>query len=799
MRTLNIALIALGLVLSGCPSGECTGEACVGTDAGEQTDAGRPLVDAGTGDAGGSDAGTMHDAGGSDAGVDAGEEMDGGEALDAGALIPGDTCDLAQVLGLSVYSDTTALAHDNLPGCMPAGDAPGPELVYRVTVPPNERLLARVVPPTMASSTILFDPSIYLIEAANMCRPGPNGLLDCAAFADNASFNAPEQVTYVNHGSTPKDVFVVIDSPIAADDWLTGVSKGGPFSLEVSFGPAPAGDDCATATTLLPGNTATAQSLFGFSDDVADSNSVCAALAPAPDRVYSVPVPAGQQLVITMGGFSQQQAWTRASIFHSLASCGAGSTCASTQEFFAMSSQAARWVNTSSATVNALVVVEASNPLLQFNITAAVRAPLPDDTCANPTPLTPGPTTMGTLVGYSNDFETPRAVGGSCFGYSRGADRMYSLSVPPGQRGTLTVTPRPVSGRPMDPGLHLVAPTVAACTAMPLVCAVSSDVNYEGQSESVRYSNPDSVARPLYAIVDSTSPETGDYDISLQNAVPPADDTCLSASTVLHPGVGLTNKSLAGFEQDYPSGIDCMPTWGPDRVFAVHLDAGQQIDITVTPDAGSPLDLVLNLVSSPALCDSLQRRCAAASADTEQIEGPDSVSYVNDSSGPQRLMLIVSTGIDDASAHAEPFDLAAVVSTPAPGDICSSAMPASLGQMAGQTLAGMEKHYSFDVATCREAEGPERVYTLTVPANRTLVATATPLGIDAPAVNIVDGSAGSNCGRHMVCLAGSVGSTPATAEYENTSGVDKPVFIIVSASDSSTATPLQFSLGLSVH
>lgn len=82
-----------------------------------------------------------------------------------------------------------------------------------------------------------------------------------------------------------------------------------------------------------------------------------------------------------------------------------------------------------------------------FAITTSLGAPPVDDVCAGATPLLANMSTPAqTTLGYTNDYEAT-AASSSCLGPTFGPDRVYELSVPPGERASLVVTP-------LDGGLH---------------------------------------------------------------------------------------------------------------------------------------------------------------------------------------------------------------------------------------------------------------------------------------------------------------------------------------------------------
>ena len=126
------------------------------------------------------------------------------------------------------------------------------------------------------------------------------------------------------------------------------------------------------------------------------------------------------------------------------------------------------------------------------------------------------------------------------------------------------------------------------------------------------------------------------------------------------------------------------------------------------------------------------------------------------------------------------------------GDRCDNAEPVASGATVQGTTAGYAANYAggqFCAQASQQGSGPERVYSITVPARSRLTVNVRPTAFDVM-INIVAAPA-TNCRTtNMNCLVGQDGPGPGGAEtavYTNSGADAVPVFILVvgySATDS---------------
>src|SRR5687768_11335948 len=121
--------------------------------------------------------------------------------------------------------------------------------------------------------------------------------------------------------------------------------------------------------------------------------------------------------------------------------------------------------------------------------------PPANDDCAGAMMIAAPGTTMGSTLAATNDYDE----GENCAGVA-GADVVYSISVPAGQRLTATVEN---AGDGWDPSISLA--TMAACDVDPRVCLTGDDSGGADEVNSVSYTNTSGAAETIFIIIDSFS------------------------------------------------------------------------------------------------------------------------------------------------------------------------------------------------------------------------------------------------------------------------------------------------------
>ncbi|MGC4114255.1 MAG: PPC domain-containing protein [Myxococcales bacterium] len=203
-------------------------------------------------------------------------------------------------------------------------------------------------------------------------------------------------------------------------------------------------------------------------------------------------------------------------------------------------------------------------------------------------------------------------------------------------------------------------------------------------------------------------------------------DYCYDAPLIA-VGQTLTGQTLTGFENTYshsggtsPTGQTyCAGSNGLDRAWMVEAPANSTLTVTLTPQG--TMKTYLELLDGSA--SNLTSVCNGYPVCylNQAATGVNQLAFVNGSSAPKKLILLVDT---DAFATLSPFSVA-VSATPLPtgaaGDVC--AQPELLnGDRTGVTLAGFRDDYP--AGSCDFQVGPDRVYRATTPAYGALSVTA---------------------------------------------------------------------------
>ena len=157
----------------------------------------------------------------------------------------------------------------------------GPDRVYSIQVPGTRRLRATVQPAAGADATLLL-----VGGPASACDARPR---TCLGSADDLGPGGAEVVTTLNSATDAREVFIIVDS-YDLDPFT--------FSLVTAIETLPAGEVCTTAKPIATPGTLPTETLVGFADDYG-SGTECTGTA-GPDSVYSIVVPAGKKLLVTV-------------------------------------------------------------------------------------------------------------------------------------------------------------------------------------------------------------------------------------------------------------------------------------------------------------------------------------------------------------------------------------------------------------------------------------------------------------------------------------------------------------------
>ncbi len=426
---------------------------------------------------------------------------------------PGDVCSTAVLTAAGRYTGQSLIDFANDYGSGTACESTsGPDRLYKVRVAAGQRLSATVTPGSA------WDPSVNIMAAAGCVSTGRT----CLASADSGYSNQPDTASWLNGTGGDTEVYVVVETYISAVP-TAGTTRD--FTLDLVLETPPAADTCATADALAVGTPLADQTLVGFGNDYR-SGTGCSG-AGGPDHVYTVTVPAGERIEVTVtpttpdGGAS----WNPSVNLMSAAQCQAAArTClAGSDAASSGAPEVVRWTNTGSAPAVVFVAVEtatttppAAGDARTFTINATSSTPPPPpvgDVCSDTATAYSTTTTLTgqSLATFASDY-SGTLNGYSCYFYS-GPDRVVRVQIPAGKTLTATVTPDST----WDPSIGILLGTASACTGA-MTCVDALDDGMTGGPETATYTNAGTSTVDAFVLVDSytnNATATYGYDLTL--------------------------------------------------------------------------------------------------------------------------------------------------------------------------------------------------------------------------------------------------------------------------------------------
>ncbi|MBK7860230.1 MAG: hypothetical protein IPJ65_16770 [Archangiaceae bacterium] len=373
----------------------------------------------------------------------------------------------------------------------------GPDRAYLVQVPVGNLLRAVA---TGSGADGGPDLALSVASAAVECGTGP-----CLSGADTTA--ASESVTFSNlvgDGGT-QTVRVIVDSKAAAPT---------DFSIAFTIAPPPANDSClnVTGTPISTNTTLPTETLNGFTNDYAASTSTppgCR-IASGPDHAYAINIPAMQRVTITAqasgsGDLALSVSDAPASNCGVKCAQGADNQGAGTAETLFLD-------NTTASVRSVFLVVDrlgapAAGETFSLNVTfAAIPPAMAGDICSSATVIAAsGMLTAQTTTGFNDDYYAGSTCGtSSALAGTPGYDRVYSISVPAGMMLTATVDPTAGTLEDADPAIFLIGGPASNCVGEPTTqCLAGSDQGFEGDAETVTYTNSTGAAQTVFLVVDT--------------------------------------------------------------------------------------------------------------------------------------------------------------------------------------------------------------------------------------------------------------------------------------------------------
>lgn len=694
-----------------------------------------------------------------------------------------DTC--AGALQLSVNGTTqaravavgdTALGSNGSvaePSCSATARSSGKDLVYAYTLAARSNVSVVARP--------LSGSALHPVVSVRTPCDGAGTELGCQA----ASAATAIQLQLAGQAAGP--AFVHVDSADGTE---------GAFQLEVEAFPTVDNDACSGAQALaFTGATATAtgDTTYATNGNVAgDQSPSCSDSARGTGRdvvfSYTLPQPRDVTVAVTPTGASP----TFEPVASVRASCTDGSRTGELACASPLAPTAARvsLVNQPAGTYTVWVdsARDTAGPFQLEVVTAAPTPPPANDSCASPEALVfagdvatvSGSTAQASNSNFAGDVSPTCAASAK----QAGRDVVYSFTLTQPQDVTLVLAP--ASGSPLTPALYVRR---SSCTSQLLADEVFCDTR-PGPVEAHLTSL---AAGTYFVFVDSSGGTAGAFTLtatrSPATAAPP-NDWCPGAqalafvnnvATASGTTVGATNGNLP-IDNAPACGTDFFPRrFGRDLVYSYTLPGAYDVELEVTPGAGSALAPVL-YVRAPNQCASFsaghELACVAES-------GPRALREVL----PNQVAGTYFVFVDSNSVGMGAFTLTVTRRTatlPPPHDTCANpaVLPLGLPGVAGDTSVARNDYSSLHYASAcrwRFFDGRELVYQVTPAATGPLTVTLTPEGTFDAALLLFTGSCGpAQCARAVDQHGRGV---PESLTFDAVQG--QPAWLVVDSADRS--------------
>ena len=380
----------------------------------------------------------------------------------------------------------------------------GPDRAYAVQVPSGQRVTVTAEAELDADGGLPLDFTLSLVDS----------MADCSGrVCRDRSVNAQTQsVRYTNLGSAMKTVYVLVDAS-------TRLALA-PFSIRAELDTAPAGDRCDTAVPLMPGQPRH-DSVVPFTNDYF-ATSVCISPSSGADRVYTFEVPANQKATVTVISDAEADggvpfAGSLNFVPGDVAACQARQCTSGT----ALNVVRSGSVNNRSMAALPVSAVLDSNlgTTDEYTLSLSYGPILEGEFCSNaPTPITRSTTrNMQTLDGYELNYAKRTAALPCAISRSTAfGDRVYAVTIPPGQRLTVRLTP-------YDPRTDFILnmfDSEAGCEA--LQCVAGADEASMGVAETLTWPmTPLLEARTVYVDVGVFDNRAGSTAFNIEFTVAP--------------------------------------------------------------------------------------------------------------------------------------------------------------------------------------------------------------------------------------------------------------------------------------
>jgi hypothetical protein len=167
-------------------------------------------------------------------------------------------------------------------------------------------------------------------------------------------------------------------------------------------------------------------------------------------------------------------------------------------------------------------------------------------------------------------------------------------------------------------------------------CLTSADNNGSGTPETLSYTNGGASPQPVVLLVGSYSAtNTGDFDLTVNIAPPPANAVCASATAVAD-GAALTGETAIGATDNLSAACETSAMGGV-VYYSLTILPGKTLTATVTPTGVVPWDPVVRLIPS---CGATS---CVASVDATLAGMAETLTYTNSGATPLNALLAVGS------------------------------------------------------------------------------------------------------------------------------------------------------------
>ncbi|MFO0604088.1 MAG: hypothetical protein U0324_12980 [Polyangiales bacterium] len=403
-----------------------------------------------------------------------------------------------------------------------------------------------------------------------------------------------------------------------------------------------------------------------------------------------------------------------------------------------------------------------------YTLNVASYTPAANAECAMAAPLTAAAPVTGNTTGGG-------AAAGTCVTDQWGGQLFYSLTIPPGQRATVTATPTGT------PAWRAVVRAQANCAAT--ACLANGVSAMPGAPASEVIDNRGTAPLNVTVSVASSTPLAGGaFSLSVAFStppMPPANAACATARPVMNgttltgenPSLGTTRLNTACLNN----------AQGTALFYRVTVPSRATLEFDATPTG--MWDPVIRLLNA---CGATSCLASANGAGNGALE---TLSWLNVAAAPQEVY--VAVGSNDAS-NSGPFNGAVRIVPPPANTTCRAATAV----MSGATLASQNAAAGIENATgaCLPgATGTVLYYAVRVPAGNQLIANVTAAaGVD-PVIRVLDACGATSCLANA--NANGVGGAESVT-WTNAAG-DRTVYLAIGGN--TNATNGSFSLTVNVR